>query len=135
MLKKFIGLIAGLALIAAASLPAFATDLSLDGNLRLQCSTATASGGAATLANKCGVITTEALTSLTNSAYTLTLTNTVAAAADIVLWSVDNGTNTTGLPIMGLATAAANSVTITFRQATATNFNGTMKIKYLIIKP
>lgn len=133
MKRNLIRIVTAAALLA--SVPALATDLSIDGFLRGNCSTASATAGAATLANKCGVITTEALTAPASSVYTLTLTNTTIAAADIVLFSVGNGTNTTGLTLQGIATPAAGSVVITFRQATATNYNGTMLVSYFILKP
>lgn len=137
MIKKFGSLFGAALLIAALSFaqPARALDLSLDGNIIGSCGTATASGGAATLANKCGVITSEALTSLTGSKYTLTLTNTVIAAADILLWSAEDGTNTTGIWGMTKATPAAGSAVFVLTQTTAPNFNGTVKIRYMIIKP
>lgn len=133
MKRTLLSLLAGAALLV--SVPAFAANLAVDGNIQGSCSTATATAGAATLANKCGVITTEALTAPAGSIYTLTLTDTVIAATDIILFSVGNGTNTTGLAIQGQATAAAGSATITFRQANATNFNGTMLIQYFVFKP
>src|ERR1039458_4476183 len=45
-----------------------------------------------------GVITTESLSSAAGSPYTLTLTNNMVAAADVVLATVQNGTNTGGDP-------------------------------------
>lgn len=139
MLKRILGSIFALAFMAMA--PAFATDLSLDGNLRLQCGTATASGGAATLANKCGTITTETLATANGSDYTLTLTNSVVAAADIIAWSVDNGSNTGGEPLAVRVAAGAGSAVFTVKNlaggvtGTGAVFNGTLKIKYLVIKP
>ena len=131
--------ILGLAAGFAFASPAMALDFSLDGNFRGACSTASASGNGtaatATLANKCGVITTEALTAPTNSEYTLTLTDTVVAAGDIPLVTVGNGSNTTGLAVLARATVSANTLVIVVRQANTTNFNGTLSIRYLVIKP
>lgn len=139
MMKNF--RLAALALAALAfSLPALAVDMAVDGNLRLNCSTATASGGAATLANKCGIITSEVLTTALNSTYTLTLTNSLAAAGDIVLASVTNSPNTGGSP--ALLTAVAGSSSITFivtnynygTTGTGAAFNNAIKINYLLLK-
>jgi len=143
---KHLGRFIGAGLLAAALFlapQARATDLSLDGNLRLQCSTATASAGAATLNNKCGTITSEALTTAVGSNYTLTLTNSVIAAADIVLAEVGNGTNTGGGPVLQRVTPAAGSAVIsiinnntgTGASGTVQAFNGTITVKYLVVKP
>ncbi|MFA6267677.1 MAG: hypothetical protein WC670_18415 [Pseudolabrys sp.] len=143
-IKKFwTSLSAALALASVAALllgsPVRAADLSLNGNLRGLCGTVTATGngtaGAATLANKCGVVTTDTLTTPTSSNYALTLTNTVAAAADLVVWSIDNGSNTTGIPVQATAVVSAGAIVFNVRQSTGTNFNGTLKIKYFVIKP
>jgi hypothetical protein len=139
MIKRFLGLVASIGLLASLAMPVHAADLSLDGNLRLNCGTVTATGngtaGAATLANKCGVVTTEALTGPTASEYTLTLTNSVIAAADIVLFSVANGTNTTGLMAAERVTPAAGSAVFVVRQMSTASANGTLTIRYFVIKP
>lgn len=100
--------------------------------------TATASGGAATLnAAGSGVITTESLSSAAGSPYTLTLTNNMIAAADVVLASVQNGSNTAGNPYIRRVTPAAGSVVITVGNSTENtpaSFNGTLKISFLVIK-
>lgn len=129
---KLLGLVSALALFAS---PAFAADLALDGFLRGQCGTITESGNAATLNNKCGVITTASITAPSGSEYLVTLTNSTVAAGDIVLWSVGNGSSTTGLVTMGRATVTASTVAFSVRQATATNFNGTLLITYFVLKP
>jgi hypothetical protein len=132
------------ALVAAClafALPAFALDLSLDGTLRGNCGTVTASGGAATLANKCGVVTSETLTTVKDSEYTLTLTNTAIAAADLTLVQVANGTNSGGEPVITRVTPGAGSVVIVVKNlltgalGTGASFNGTLKISYFNIKP
>jgi hypothetical protein len=143
---KHLGRFVGAGLLAAALFAApqaRATDLSLDGNLRLQCDVATASAGAATLNNKCGTITSEALTTAVGSAYTLTLTNSVIAAADIVLVEVGNGTNTGGGPTLQKVTPASGSAVISvINNNTGTGaansvqaLNGTITVKYLVVKP
>lgn len=96
--------------------------------------TATASSGAATLANRFGVITTEALTTAQNAFYTLTITNTAVSAEDIAVASVANGTNTQGTPMIEKVTPANGSLVIRVcnKHATAEALNGTLKISYAV---
>jgi len=97
--------------------------------------TASATGGAATLNKNAGKITSEALTTAAGVAYTLTLTNSEIAAADIVLASVKNGTNTQGIPRVGLVTPAAGSVTIqVYNDHASQALNGTIVISFVVIK-
>lgn len=97
--------------------------------------TATATTGAATLAKSAGVITSEALTTAAAAAYTLTLTNSTIAAADQVFVSVQNGTNTAGVPLVSTVTPAAGSVAIKIHNGHATDaFNGTIKIAFMVLK-
>lgn len=100
-------------------------------------STASATSGAATLNFPSGVITTETLTTTGQSTYSLTVTNTGVTVGDIVLASVGNGTNTTGIPALwGVGSAAGTwSCKISNAATTATNpFGGTLKVNYLVLK-
>lgn len=98
--------------------------------------TATAASGAATLNDLFGVITSEALTTAQNGIYTLTLTNSKIAAADIVLASVGNGTNTQGTPVVTTVVPAAGSVVIKVSNlhASAQALNGTIKVSFMVVK-
>ena len=101
--------------------------------------TATASSNAATLnAAGSGIITTESLTTAAGSDYTLTLTNNMVAAADIVFATVQLGTSTVGNPFVQRVTPAAGSVVIIVRNGTnndqSSTLNGTLKIGFLVIK-
>lgn len=100
--------------------------------------TATASAGAATLnAAGSGIVTTEAVTTLAGSDYTLTLTNNMVAAADLVYATVQNGSNTTGAPFIRTITPAAGSVVIVVRNGQGvvdTSLTGTLKIGFFVIK-
>lgn len=93
---------------------------------------ATATAGAATLANRFGKVTTESLTTAQNGIYTLTITNTSIAAADLVFVSVANGTNTQGTPVVTRVQPAAGSlvVLISNLHASAVAFNGTLVVSY-----
>lgn len=96
--------------------------------------TATATAGAATLANRFGVITSEALTTAQNAIYTLTITNTAVKATDLAFASVANGTNTQGTPMIEKVTPAAGSLVIRVvnKHATAEALNGTIKISFAV---
>lgn len=98
--------------------------------------TATASSGAATLNKTSGKITSEALTTAQNAFYTLTLTNSEIAAADLVFASVASGTNTQGTPMVESITTAAGSVVIRVcnKHATAEALNGTIVVSFLVVK-
>ncbi len=100
--------------------------------------TATASANAATLnAAGSGVITTESLSTLAGSDYTLTLTNNMVAAADMVFATVQNGTNAGGAPYIRTVTPAAGSVVIVVRNGQTTidtAISGTLKISFLVVK-
>lgn len=98
--------------------------------------TGTAVAGAVTVTGREGKITSEALTTAQNAIYTLTITNTSIAAADIVLASVANGTNTQGSPVVTRVTPAAGSVVILVANlhASAQALNGTIVVSFLVIK-
>lgn len=105
------------------------------GTINSDSGTATATAGAATLSKMAGVITSEALTTAAGAEYTLTVTNTGVAAADIVLCSVANGTNTTASPSITTVTPGAGSFVVkVLNENTASALNGTIKISFLVIK-
>lgn len=93
--------------------------------------TATATAGAATLNKKSGKITTAALTTAAGATYTLTLTNSAIAAADIVLASVALGTATTGVPVITTIAPAAGSVVIVIQNIHASAaLDGTIVVSF-----
>lgn len=107
--------------------------LAAGGNIHPDDGTATASAGAATLNKMAGVITSESLTTAAAAEYTLTLTNSEVAAADIVMASVAYGTSTTGTPVITRVTPAAGSVVIVVKNDHATApLNGTIKIAFIV---
>lgn len=97
---------------------------------------ATAAAGAATLSALHGKITTEALTTAQNASYTLTLTNPMIAAADLVHVTLANGTNTQGTPMPVRVTPAAGSVVIVVKNMheAAQALNGTLVIGFSVVK-
>ena len=104
--------------------------------LATEIGTATASAGAATLSDLCGLITTEALTTAQNGIYTLTITNTKVAAGDLVFAHVYNGTNTQGTPVISRITPGSSSIVIKVNNlhASAEALNGTLKIGFMVVK-
>ena len=111
-------------------------ELSAGGSLNADSGTATATAGAATLSKMAGVVTSESLTTAAAATYTLTITNTACAAADIVFASVAMGTATTGEPVIATVTPGAGSLVILVKNvAAAAALNGTIKVSFMIIKP
>lgn len=97
--------------------------------------TATGAAGAATLNKPSGKITTEALTTAAGATYTLTLTNSEIAAADIVQVSVALGTATTGTPTITTVKPAAGSVVIIVQNIHASAaLNGTLVFAFQVLK-
>ena len=100
--------------------------------------TATATAGAATLNNAgSGIVTSESLTTAPGSDYTLTLTNNMVTATDLVLANVQYGTATTGAPLVSRVTPGSGSVVIIVRNGTIGTdaaLNGTIKIGFVVIK-
>jgi len=123
----------------------FKNDMRITGNLTVVGSisstvnaigAATATAGAATLAARRGKITSEALTTAQNLFYTLTITNTTCAAADMVMASLTNGTNSAGTPVITSVTPGAGTITIVVQNmhASAVALNGTLVISYEVLK-
>ncbi len=97
---------------------------------------ATAVAGAATLNTRVGLITSEALVTAAAGVYTLTLTDSQMHALAVMGASVNNGTNTTGTPAIGLVIPAAGSAVIHVRNIHASAaFNGTVVVSFNIENP
>lgn len=95
--------------------------------------TGTASSGAVTLAALAAKITTEALSTAAGSLYTLTITNSMVAADDIVMASVQNGSASAGSPMIEKVTVAAGSIVILVKNVhSSAAFNGTLKIAFVV---
>lgn len=97
---------------------------------------ATASAGAATLNTLVGAVTTESLTTAAgDTPYTLTVTNSQVAASDVILVSIQNGTNSAGVPLLGRVTPGSGSVVITvYNKHASAALNGTLIISYVVFK-
>lgn len=134
MKHKLLGAISALALLASTQ--ANAVNLAVDGNIQLLAGTATATSGAATLANKAGTITSESLSTAAAAIYTLTITNTAVAATDLCFASTAYGTSTTGNPaIARVAPGAGSLVVIVQNIAAAAALNGTITVTFMCFKP
>lgn len=97
--------------------------------------TAAATAGAATLNKQSGVITSEALTTAAGEAYTLTITDSVIGATDLVLATVANGTNTQGWLHLERVTPGSGSVVIVVRNIHASEaLNGTIKVTFAVLQ-
>ena len=94
----------------------------------------TMSSNAGTLNQVAGKVTSEALTTAAAGAQALVLTNTLVAAADVVIATINGGTSTTGsAEVKAVATTDTITFTLTNRHASAA-FNGTFIIGFLVIK-
>lgn len=137
-MKRLMAALSAVLLLAGALLAgpvANAADYAFDGNLRLNAGTATATSGAATLANKAGLVTSEALTTAAAAIYTLTVTDTVVAATDLCFANVAYGTSTTGSPAVTRVTPAAGSLVILVQNIHASAaLNGTIVVGFACFK-
>lgn len=94
-----------------------------------------ASAGAATLNKASGIVTTEALATAAGAEYTLTVTNSTVTANDMVMASIQNGTNSAGAPIVRTVAPANGSLVIVLRNDHASAaLNGTVKVTFIIFK-
>lgn len=119
--------------VLLACAPLKAADVSIDGNLRMNCGTATGTSNASTLANKCGTITTESATTAAGATFTETITDTVVAASDICMASIT--TSGTGTPAVTKVTPAAGSLVIITQNIHASAaFNATLVISFICFK-
>lgn len=110
-----------------------ANDLQLNakgvGKVRMYvAATGTATAGAATCSAQRCVLTSEALTTAAGATYTMTVTNTVVDATDVILCSLANGTNSAGDPRITRVTPGNDSFTIlVINDHASAALNGTIK--------
>lgn len=136
MKRILLGVVALLMLGSAASYAASPMQLrAYSFRLDTGTKTATASTGAATLNKSSGKITSEALTTAAGASYTLTLTDSMIAAADQVYASVDTGTNTTvGLEIGRVTPTAGGAVIVVWNRHASAALNGTIVVSFMVLK-
>ena len=106
------------------------------GYIDLDSTTGTAAAGAVTVTKYAAQITSEALTQAQNATYTLTITDTLISATDLVMCSLTNGTNTQGTPMIVRVTPAAGSLVILVKNMhdAAQALNGTIIINFISFK-
>lgn len=114
-------------------------NFTVSGNFITGGGTATAVGtNVATLNNKAGIITTQSLTIPAGQATVTTITNNTVTSTDIVFASVQNLTNTGGVPVIGTVTPGAGTLAIAIANASTTGtsgiINGTLKIAFEVHK-
>ena len=104
------------------------------GSIKANAGAVTLSSSAGTLNASTGLITTEALTTAAGAAETLTITNSLCAAADTILLTRNGGTSDEGTEIFSVVPGAGSFViTVENRHASAA-LDGTLIIGFLIIK-
>jgi hypothetical protein len=95
---------------------------------------ATSTALAGTISAGTGLLTTEALTTAAAGTAVFVITNTLAAAGDVVLVQRQGGTSTTGsLETSAVCTAGVITLTLTNRHASVA-FNGTFIFGFLLVK-
>jgi hypothetical protein len=106
----------------------------MTGQLLLDRGVATSTAGAATVNHQAGVITTEALTTASGSAYAFTLTNSRINASSIVLCQLMGGTNTKhGLSFTAVPTAGSCAISVLNNDISAAALNGTLIFGFVVI--
>ena len=105
--------------------------INVGSNVNHNYGTATSTAGAATINAQTGVITTESLTTAAGATYAMTLTNNLILSTDICIATVQNGTSTTGVPVVTTSAVSAGQAVITIQNIHASAaFNGTLKIGF-----
>jgi len=87
----------------------------------------------ATFNSDAAVITTQSLTTAAQTTVSFTLNCSAVDPTSLVMASVGNGTNTTGVPTVATVTPGNGVVTlVVFNDAAAAAFNGTLKITLIV---
>lgn len=96
--------------------------------------TVTLVANAGTVNKTQAVVTTESLTTAAGASQALVVTNNKVSVGDILLVTINGGTNTAGaVEIKAVATANTATITLTNRHATVA-FNGTFVLALVVIK-
>lgn len=93
----------------------------------------TATSGAVTLSAKFGRITTGALSTLANTTYALTITNTMVSTGDLIFVNLQNGSNSSAFQPYVTTVTSGNGV-FTVNLTTSTALNGSLIFSYMLIK-
>jgi hypothetical protein len=97
--------------------------------------TGTCSSNAVTISNMAGTITTESLSTAGGANQPITVTNTLVSSTSVVLVSIAGGTNTNTWNIQLKTIPGSGSfVTTIYNNTAATSLNGTIILKFLVVK-
>lgn len=98
------------------------------------CGTGTCSAGIVTINAESGVITSETLTALSQTFEEITLNDNLIKVESVIIASLYNETNLTGIPVLVLISQTDGAVRFRIYNAhTLTAFSGTVKIYFLIL--
>lgn len=108
----------------------------LDGEAVIEVETGavTLSSNAGTLSQLAGKVTTEALTTAAGAAVSLTITNTLVAATDIILVTRNGGTSDEGTPEWTVTPGSGSFVILLENRHASAAFDGTFIFGFLVIK-
>lgn len=104
------------------------------GQINADSGTGTASSGAVTVSKMAGVITSESLTTTAGNAATITVTNTLVAATDLIFVTQVGGTNSAGTPIIKAVPGSGSFVITLDNKHASAAFNGTFILAFLVVK-
>lgn len=102
--------------------------------LEVETGAVTLSSNAGTLSQLAGKITTEALTTAAGAAVSLTITNTLVAATDIILLTRNGGTSDEGTPEWTVTPGAGSFVILLENRHASAAFDGTFIFGFLVVK-
>lgn len=110
--------------------------LRLEGSsaLEVEAGAVTLATNAGTLSQLAGKITTEALTTAAAGSATLTVTNDLVEATDIIILTWNGGTSTNGTPVAKVVPGAGSFVITLANKHASAAFNGTFIFGFLVIK-
>lgn len=94
----------------------------------------TLSSNAGTLSKRAGKITTEALTTAAGAAVTLTITNTLVAATDIIIVTRNGGTSDEGTPEYTVNPGSGSFTIVLENRHASAAFDGTFIFGFLVVK-
>lgn len=96
---------------------------------------ATSTSSAATVNAQRGYVTSEALTTAAGAAWTVTLTNNKIAVGSQVVATVENGTNTQGIPVVAQTkvTGAGTATIAVYNLHASQALNGTILVSFAVL--
>ena len=102
--------------------------------LEVETGAVTLSSNAGTLSQVAGKVTSEALTTAAGAAQSLTITNTLVAATDIIFVTRNGGTSDEGTPEFTVTPGAGSFVILLENRHASAAFDGTFIFSFMIVK-